>query len=57
MINSSVVAEACEKVALKNYYYICDILAGVKININMGFKLSPRVVLFVYLQPCNSLKL
>jgi hypothetical protein len=49
MINSSVVAEACEKVARKNYCHICDILAEVKINKNMGCKLSHRAVLFVYL--------
>jgi hypothetical protein len=32
MINSLVVVEACEKLARKNYYYICDILAGLKLN-------------------------
>ena len=47
MKNSSVVAEACQKLACKNYYYICDILAGVKLNVNMGCKPSPRVVLFI----------
>jgi len=56
MINFSVVADSCEKVTRKNYCYICDILAGVKINKNLSCKLSPSVVLFVYLYPYNSLK-
>jgi hypothetical protein len=36
-----------EKVARKDYNYIRYILAGVKINKNMGRKLSPRVELHV----------